>query len=319
MPLSADAARAYALGRYTWDRRTEAGMRASLVHFGEVVALAPTDPRGYAGLAVTYAEIGDWEFTAIAPRTAAFRRAEEYARQALQRDPRSGEALAALGMVALQRDGDLARADAALTASIAYQPNDAPAYELLGIEHLYRGDAEGARRMLQRATQLDPLSRMNLIWYGKSLYYARRHAEARTVLAQLSDLDAVDLGAAQLIAMNDLELGRHAEARAALAKVPTANVPAKERRYTAMLTALIDARTGRKPRTLPDLRPNAHGHVDAATAAALCLALGRRDDALAWIELGVRDRKSRIERGMFALDPRLVELRGDSRFRALTS
>jgi predicted Zn-dependent protease len=294
-------------------------MRASLVHFGRVVVLAPDDPRGYAGLAVTYEEIGDWKFTALAPKRDAYRRAEEYAREALRRDPHSGEALGALGGVAMQRDSDLDRAEAMLRASIAYRPDDAPAYELLGIDHLYRGHAESASRMLQRATQLDPLSPMNLIWYGKALYYAHRFAEAHAVLAQLSDLDAVDFGAVEIIAMNDLELGRSGEARAALAKL---KVPAPKRDYKTMLSALVDVRAGIKPRALPNLRPRSthteNEHVDPATAAALCLALGRRTDALAWIEFALRDKRERVTRGIFALDPRLAELRGDARFRALT-
>ncbi|MDP9107091.1 MAG: hypothetical protein M3N49_14315, partial [Candidatus Eremiobacteraeota bacterium] len=318
-PLGAEAAREYTLGRYTWDRRTAAGMRASLVHFGRVVALAPEDPRGYAGLAVTYEEIGDWEFAAIAPKRDAYRRAEEYAHEALRHDPHSGEAFGALGGVAMERDNDLDRAEAMLRASIAYRPDDAPAYELLGIDHLYRGHAESASRMLQRATQLDPLSRMNLVWYGKALYYARRFGEAHAVLAQLSDLDAVDFGAVEIIAMNDLELGRSGEARAALAKL---KVPAHKRDYKTMLSALVDVRAGVTPRALPNLRPRVARagieHFDTATASALCLALGRRDDALAWIELGMRDKSTRMTRGMFALDPRLAELHGDARFRALT-
>jgi DNA-binding winged helix-turn-helix (wHTH) protein len=316
-PLSAEAAREYTLGRYTWDRRTAAGMRASLVHFRRVVALAPDDPRGYAGLAMTYEEIGDWDFTAIAPPHAAYRRAEEYARLALRHDAHSGEALGALGGVAMQRDNDLDRAETMLRASIAYRPEHAPAYEMLGIGRLYRGDAESARTMLLRATQLDPLSRMNLVWYGKSLYYARRFAEAHLVLAQLSDLDAVDFGAVEIIAMNDLELGRSGEARAAVAKL---KVPAHKRDYKTMLAALVDVRAGVTPRVLPNLRPDAAhpAHVDTATASALCLALGRRADALAWIELGMRDKSTRMTRRMFALDPRLFALRDDARFRALT-
>jgi len=58
-------------------------------------------------------------------------------------------------------------------------------------------------------------------------------------------------------------------------------------------------------------------HMDTVLASALCLTLGRRADALAWVELGLRDKKSRNERGLYALDPRLSALRDDARFRAL--
>jgi DNA-binding winged helix-turn-helix (wHTH) protein/tetratricopeptide (TPR) repeat protein len=312
-PLSAEAARAYAVGRFTWSRRTEAGMRASIGHFGRVIALAPGDARGYAGLADTYAEIGDWGFTAIAPTTVAYRRAEALARDALRRDPHSGEAYSALATVALQRDGDLARSEADLRAAMAYKPDHGPAYELLGILRLDRGDADGASRALRRATELDPLSPMNLVWYGKSLYYAKRFDEAHTALRQLSDLDALNFGAVEIIALTDLELGLRDEARATLAKFV---FPPQKHDFSAMLTAFVETRSGRRPRTLPDLRPRA-GHIDVITAAALCLALGRRDDALSWLAFGMRDRETRNARGLIQLDPRLASLRGDARFQAL--
>src|ERR1700682_6132291 len=80
--LDGEAGRAYTLGWYTWNRRTLDGARASITHFQRVVTLLPNDPRGYAGLAATYAEVGDWDFSAIAPPRAAYRRAEDYAREA---------------------------------------------------------------------------------------------------------------------------------------------------------------------------------------------------------------------------------------------
>src|SRR5947209_7660785 len=90
--LTGDAARAYAVGRYNWNRRTESGVRIAIDNFKRVVALAPSDARGYAGLADAYMTTGEWEYVRIAPKDAAYRKAEAYAREALRRDPRSGEA-----------------------------------------------------------------------------------------------------------------------------------------------------------------------------------------------------------------------------------
>jgi DNA-binding winged helix-turn-helix (wHTH) protein/Flp pilus assembly protein TadD len=314
--LTGEAARAYVLGRFTWDRRTETGIRASIEHFSRVVALAPNDPRGYAGLGDAYGEAGDWGFTSIAPRRLAYQRAEQFAQEALQRDPHAGEALSTLGLVALQRDADIDRAEADLRAAITYAPNHGPAYELLGIARLYRGDVEGAQNALHRAIELDPLAPMNLVWYGKSLYYAHRFREARTALRQISDLDALNFGAAEVLALTDLELGLGDEARATVAKLGAYH-PESKRDYAMMLTALIDARTGRVPRTLPDLRPRANAHIDSTTASALCLALGRRDDAIKWLAIGLQDHAMKVERKMIAIDPLLDSLRDDERFQAL--
>jgi DNA-binding winged helix-turn-helix (wHTH) protein len=78
--LTGDAGRAYAVGRYNWNRRTESGVRIAIVDFQRVVQLVPNDARGYAGLADAYMTTGQWEYTAISPQAAAFRKAEGYAR-----------------------------------------------------------------------------------------------------------------------------------------------------------------------------------------------------------------------------------------------
>ena len=314
--LTGEAARAYAVGRYNWNRRTESAVRISIADFRRVIALAPDDARGYAGLADAYATVGDWEYGKIAPRTAAFGIAASYAREALRRDPRSGEATTTLGRIALHRDHDLDRAEHLLRTAIALGPDQAPAYEFLGVARLFRGDAEGGRRALRRATELDPLSPIDLVWYGKALYYARRYAEARTAFHQVLDLDPVNKEAGVMLSLTELELGLFDQARRSLAAV---RLPPEKRGHIAMLSAFTDVRSGRRPRTLPDLRPRGDAHVDAVTASALCLLLGRREDALAWLELSNRDPGERFARKMLAIDPRLDALRDDARFRAVSS
>ena len=314
--LTGEAARAYAMGRYNWNRRNEAAVRIAIADFQRVVALAPNDARGYAGLADAYVTVGDWEYTRIAPHGAAFRKAEEYAKEALRRDPRSGEALTSMGWIALDRDYDLDRAERTLRTAIALRPDQAPAYEFLGVARLYRGDAEGARASLRRATELDPLSPIDLMWYGRALYYGNHFVEARNAFRQLLELDALNKDAGIMLALSEVQLGHSAEARRSIASL---RLPPEKRRYKAMLSALIDIRSGRMPRELPDLRTSGHEHVDSTLASALCLALGRRDDAIAWLKVGQKDPRARLSRGMLSVDPLLAPMRDDVRFRALWS
>jgi DNA-binding winged helix-turn-helix (wHTH) protein/tetratricopeptide (TPR) repeat protein len=314
--LAGDAARAYAVGRYNWNRRTEKGVRIAIANFSRVVALAPNDARGYAALGDAYVTTGDWEYTRIAPKEVAFRKAEAYAREALRRDPRSGEAMTTLAWIALDRDRDLDTTERMLRAGIALRPDHAPAYEFLGVARLYRGDAEGARVALRRSTELDPLSPIDLLWYGKALYYGGRYAEARAAFRQVMDLDASWKDARVYLALADAELGNHDEAVKALAAY---HFPAEKHDYLGMLQAFLELRAGRSPRVMPNVRPREDDHIDTATASAICLALGRRDDAIAWVKLGLREPKARVERKLYALDPRLAGLREDERFRALMS
>ncbi len=314
--LTGEAARAYTVGRYNWNRRNESAVRTAIADFSRVVALVPNDARGYAGLADAYVTVGDWEYGRIAPRDVAFRKADEYAQEALRRDPGSGEAMTSLGWIALDRDYDLDRAERILRTAIALRPDQAPAYEFLGVARLYRGDAEGARASLRRATELDPLSPIDLVWYGKALYYGHRFVEARNAFRQLQELDAGNKDARIMLALSEVELGHSAEARRLVA---TLHLPAEKRRYLAMFSALIEVRAGRTPRELPNLSPRDGDHVDTTTASALCFALGRRDDAIAWLKLSLRDPKERLSRKMLSLDPRLAAMRDDARFRALWS
>ena len=314
--LTGEAARAYTVGRYNWNRRNESAVRTAMANFTRVIALVPNDARGYAGLADAYVTVGDWDYTRIAPRDVAFRKAEQYAREALRRDPRSGEAMTSLGWIALDRDYDLERSERILRMAIALRPDQAPAYEFLGVARLYRGDAEGARASLRRATELDPLSPIDLVWYGKALYYGHHFAEARVAFRQLLELDAANKDARIMLALSEVELGHPDQARQTLASV---HLPAYKHRYMAMLSALVDVRAGRAPRELPDLRPHDGGHVDTTTASALCMALGRRDDAIAWLKLNMRDPKERLSRKILSLDPRLTPMRDDARFRDLIS
>jgi DNA-binding winged helix-turn-helix (wHTH) protein/Flp pilus assembly protein TadD len=314
--LTGEAARAYTVGRYNWNRRNESAVRTAMADFTRVIALVPNDARGYAGLADAYVTVGDWDYKRIAPRDVAFRKAEEYAREALRRDPRSGEAMTSLGWIALDRDYDLERAERILRTAIALRPDQAPAYEFLGVARLYHADAEGARASLRRATELDPLSPIDLVWYGKALYYGHHFAEARNAFRQLLELDAANKDARIMLALSEVELGNPAEARRSLA---TLHLPPEKRRYMAMFSALIELRAGRTPRVLPNLDPSDSAHVDTTTASALCFALGRRDDAIAWLKLDLRDPKNRLGRRMLSLDPRLTPLHDDARFRALWS
>ncbi|MBV9408473.1 MAG: winged helix-turn-helix domain-containing protein, partial [Candidatus Eremiobacteraeota bacterium] len=130
--LTGEAARAYAVGEYDWNRRTEPMLRAGMEQFARVIELAPDDARGYAGMAAAYTTAGDWGYDRIAPRDVAFRKAEEYAREALRRDPHSGEALASVGWIALGRDNDVERAEHIYATALALRPNYAPTYEFMG-------------------------------------------------------------------------------------------------------------------------------------------------------------------------------------------
>src|SRR5262245_33233932 len=89
-----EAHEAYLKGRYFLDQRSMSGLQQARDQFERAIALDPQDPAAHAGLADTYSAMSDFGLASPAAIRPAASRA---ARRALELDPRSAEALEALG------------------------------------------------------------------------------------------------------------------------------------------------------------------------------------------------------------------------------
>ncbi len=138
-----EAHEAYLLGRYYWNKRTPAGWKTGEQYFRRAIEKDPQYAAAYAGLAECRIPKGEAQAAAL---------------KAVELDPTSGEARAALGWVELYRDLDLAAAERALKDAIRLDPNYATAH------HSYSGPLEMTGRFQEsiaeerQAATLDPLS-----------------------------------------------------------------------------------------------------------------------------------------------------------------
>ena len=324
--LGREAAREYALGRYYWDKRTLAATRTSLSYFGDVVRLAPNSCLGYAGIGDAWEMVASHMMLPGNPKQY-YDKAERYAQVALSHDPHCGEARTTLGYVAFNRDRDRDRAEREFRAALAFRPLQAPAHEFLGAVALLKGNIGEANDELARAAELDPSNSPILTWLGVANYYAHRFDQARVALRQAIDLDARNADALYHLVLTDERLGRTSEAYETLAKFRVAveamneHGPAAHDKLHA-LTALVALRAGdqaKAERAMPDLTPRAKAREHAVLYAALCSRLGRRDEALEWIQIGLQDEDTKEERNLLPADPELAEIATDARFKALLS
>lgn len=313
--LRGDAARSYALGRYHWDQRSAAGLTASIAEFRRVIALAPKNPLGYDGLADAFMQVADYHITSVASERKAHALSERFARTALALDARSGEALATLGAIALDRDHDVGRAQRLLREALAAAPNHANAHEYYGVIRMYLGDVPDAVAHFRRATELDPLSVPILAWYGMALYFDSRYDDARAVLRDALALDPNRNDARYHLVLVDERLARVEEART-LVRELARNL--QKRGDSEILAALLDLGSHARPvSAIAAVRPPKG--ADPFSLAALDVALGRRDAAVQRLVVALRDPGEHISRGMLSVDPRFAGLHGDPRFRSLTS
>lgn len=307
--LSTKGARLYAIGRYYWNQRTQAGVEKSLAYFAEVVDADPRDARGYAALADGNAIMGDYGFGTLPPATY-FERAHAYAEKALELDPKSAEAYAVLGM--LESDvsgGSRTRGIAYLRRSIALDPSYGPAHQWYGIALLYGGRATDALKELQTAANLDPLSVTTTVWLSDAAYLDRHYDEAIAYARQ-----AIDLSPQRKDVWQNLGLSYEARGDYSLAIAAYKTFATKCSNCATQASALL-AHVYAVRHDMPHARAElaaakADPTVSAADIATALVAFGERTSAFDWLH-----RLKGYPHKLIALDPRFDALRHDARFR----
>ena len=308
--LPPSARRLYAIGRYYWNKRTDAGLDKSLSYFHQVVDLAPRDARGYEALASAEAMLGDYGF-GHASAARHFARAAADAHVALKLDGHAGEADAALGAIALDRN-QRARAKRLLERAVTLAPRDAPAHEWLGILRLAEGQAASGYRELRRAADLDPLSNATAAWLAQAAYFDRRFHRAIAYAKQTLDLDPARSDVLTTLGLAQEALGERTAAARTFHRF--AATCARCRSEAAALLADLYAREGRvTPARRELLLASAHAKdVERDDLAFALAALGERRGALA-----VLAHTSPATHVAFTMDPRFDALRDVAGFRSV--
>ena len=308
--LSPPAAKEYALGWYYWRGSSEADLKLSVKHFRSVVARDPDNPVGYAGEAVANAKLAElWDGSPSGLISAT--NAERLAQRAVNLNQRSAVALAARGFVEFDIDGNVAAAREDLRRAIEVEPDLSVAHVWYGQVLLWQRDLAGARRELEEASSLDPS--LPSIDYSLALdYYLSRDYRNAIVYAQFALGDQWSAQAARmLLAAAHQELHQYAlafqDAQAFSSTVDDALVASsiKAQLYASM------GRWSEARRALDGVALLARQDAGHPLLVALAFAANKRDrEAFAWLW-----RMGRIDRPLFALDPRLDALRQDRRFR----
>ncbi|MBV9277966.1 MAG: winged helix-turn-helix domain-containing protein [Candidatus Eremiobacteraeota bacterium] len=309
-PLSAQAAREYALGRYYWNLRTNDGLAKSVRYFSDVTRSDPYSALGYAGLADAYSMIEDYSCAAMACKHVV-PKARANALKALQLDSNSAEAHTAYAMILEMFDHRLARSDAEYVHAIELNPNYALAHQWYGQSLLMHGKMAEGRAQLQAAIALQPVAMATNAWLGIVAYYDRRYRDAIAYLHQALDLNPNHEDAVMILGLAQEGIGHY---RDALASFTRFGRSAHHIADAELLIAEVYARTGRTHDALAAVqRAQKYRSVEPYQMAFVFIALGQRDRALHY--MSQTKSKSRDDRVWLAMDPRLDPVRGDARFR----
>lgn len=304
--LSGEALQAYSLGRYYWNLRSAAGMQRSVAYFKRVVALAPSDARGYAAMADAYTELADLEWPCA--RCAAWGRdAKRLASRALAVDPRSVEAHVAYGMAARIFDGDDRIAAAEFQRALALDPNDALANQWYGNLLIAHGNLGDGIARLRLAANEQPISTATYAWLARGYYYERRYAEAERYAREALALEPQRLETTVLLGLSEEARGEYAWALRHFTAASRLGASSDE---VKALRAGIDAATGKRAAAVTELgRLAARRDLDdyAARDVAIGYAIANDAPAARAVLSNIRFH-SRLESELVRLDPNLNEM-----------
>jgi TolB-like protein/Flp pilus assembly protein TadD len=304
----------YHKGKSLWEKRSGDNIPKAIAYYEQAIARDPNYSLAYAGLAKAYILL---PFYTGADRLDAFSKAKEAALKALRLDSNLAEAYAALGKVLFFSEIDLAGAMREYKRAIELQPNDATAHHWFGNDILAAlGQFEEAIAEGKRSVELDPLSIVINVDLGETFYYARRYAEAAMQMRKALEIDPTSFYAHYNLG---IVLQLTGDLSGAIAEYEKAK-QLGDNPLVSALCAQAKAYAGDKNAALRMLSDfdelSKHREVVGYCRALLYLSLDKKDEAMRWLEQGLKERDgSNI--CWIKVDPLLDPLHGDPRFEAL--
>jgi serine/threonine-protein kinase len=182
---SLDAYNAYLQAEFYFAQFTLESTTRSIEFYKEAIRLDPRYARAYGGLAWAFCRLGF--FTGVNGRDA-FTQARAAAEQALSLSPEMAFVRAALAYVHMNRDWNLAAADAVLSEAIQRAPNDPTIKNTMANLRAYQLRKEEALQLRRESVAQDPLNVIHQTNLAGDLYGLGRHDEAEAVARKALEL-----------------------------------------------------------------------------------------------------------------------------------
>ncbi|HKN71382.1 MAG TPA: tetratricopeptide repeat protein [Terriglobales bacterium] len=175
----------YLKGRFYLNQRTYAEIDESTEYFQRCIEKDPGFALGYAGLADSYLANTIRSPQDFDPK------AKAAAARALELDGDLAEAHAALGAEKADFEYDWPGAEREFKRAIELNPNYAEAHFRYALSYLMpQGQSENAIAEMKKALQLDPFSPIYNTVFGLTYFYARRYDQAQEQFKKAIDLNA---------------------------------------------------------------------------------------------------------------------------------
>ncbi len=287
--VNAEAYEAYLKGRYFWNRRTGEGLKKAVDYFSQAIEKDPNYAQAYAGLADTYALMGDWEY-GVLPPTFAFPRAKAAATTAVALDATLGEAHTSLAFVLDLFDWDWGAAEREYQQAIEFSPNYATAHQWYAWHLIVLGKNSDAMTEMRKAESLDPLSLIISADMADVLLIARRADDSIRQSQRTLELDPRFAVAHYQLGQAFVQKRMHNKGISELQQAIGFSGGNRTFRCSLAYAYAVSGKSSEALEILRDLRNQPNGFSNASEIALIYVALKDKDQAMRWLEKAYTER-----------------------------
>jgi TolB-like protein/DNA-binding winged helix-turn-helix (wHTH) protein/Tfp pilus assembly protein PilF len=308
--VNPEAYEAYLKGRYFWNKRTGEGLKKAIEYFDEATQKDPSYGQAYAGLADSYALLGNSDFAILSPREA-YPKAKAAATRALELDSSLGEAHASLAFCLGLFEWNWDAAEKEYLRAIALNPGYATAHQWYGLQLSVLKRFDESIAEMRKAGSLDPLSLIISADMADVLFAAHRYDESIE-----QSHKAIGMDPSFAIARYELgqALAQKKMYKAAITELQKANELSGGDTTCLSVLAYAYAASGKTDEALKLLndlkRRQNHRFSYAAPEALIYASLDHKDQAMASLEKAYEDSFDALALRAPAFD----SLRSDPRF-----
>ncbi|HEU5183405.1 MAG TPA: winged helix-turn-helix domain-containing protein, partial [Gemmatimonadaceae bacterium] len=269
----------YLKGQFFLAKRTTADLERAVGYFRQATMKDTSYARAHAALAHSYTLLAGYSRR---PPREFVRAARASALRALALDESLPEAHTAVALIVQNHDWDWQTAEREYRRAIELNPNYATAHHWYAEHLMWRGRFDEAIRESDVARQLDPLSLIIATDHAVILLNARQYDRAIEQFRSVLELDP-DFPRAHIIEAAYVEKGMVAEA---LADLETQRSKLEPHWYWFSLTGIYtrSGQTAQARHAAQEfLRLSPRDGVQPSVMAGAFLAMGDREQALAWL------------------------------------
>jgi len=311
--VNAEAHEAYLKGRYFWNQRTAEGLKKAVGYFNQAIERDPIYAQAYAGLADSYALMGDWEY-GVLPPAEAFPKAKAAATRALALDNALGEAHTSLAFVLDLFDWDWVAAEREYRQAVELSPSYATAHQWYTWHLIVLGRNSEAITEIRRAESLDPLSLIISADMADVLLIARRYDESIQQSRKTMEMDPRFAVAHYQVGQVFVQKHMYNEGIAELQKAIGFSGGNKTFRSNLAYAYATSGRRSEALEILNDLKSRSNnGFSHASEIALIYVGLDENDQAMTWLEKAYGERFN----PSVLLRPSFDPLRSNPRFQDL--